>query len=61
MGNKQIINNSQKYPPKDFKNLSAEDILMWLEQSSQFVRAFLSKKDFIKWREIKNETTSYRF
>ena len=60
MENKQINEQESIYPPKEFKSLSAEETLKWLEQSSQFVKTFLSNEDIIKWRRIKNENTSNR-
>lgn len=50
-----------QYPPVEYKNLSAESVLRWLEQSNQFVRKFLSSEDIAKWRKIKDENPSNRF
>lgn len=45
------------------KNLTPEYILKWLEQSNQFVRAFLTPADIEKWRKVKSQidkkTTSF--
>ena len=50
-----------QYPPMEYKDLSAESVLRWLERANQFVRKFLSVEDIAKWRNIKNEDPSNRF
>lgn len=51
---KDIIAKASEYPPKEFKNLSAEDILRWLEQTNRFFRKFLKPEEIIRWRELQN-------
>jgi 2-polyprenyl-3-methyl-5-hydroxy-6-metoxy-1,4-benzoquinol methylase len=50
--NKEEIRRQAEYPPKEFKNLSAEDVLRWLEQTNRFVRKFLKPEEILNWRKI---------
>lgn len=49
---REKIKEATEYPPKEFKNLSAEDVLRWLEQTNRFLRKFLTPEEILRWREI---------
>jgi len=49
-----------EYPPQEFKNLSAEEILRWLEQANKFIRKFLSADEILRQRELKNIDNSLK-
>jgi len=51
---KDIFAKASEYPPKEFKNLSAEDVLRWLEQTNRFFRKFLKPEEMRRWREIQS-------
>lgn len=55
---KEDILKATEYPPKEFKNLPAEDILRWLEQTNRFLRKFLKPEEILHWREIHRTTGS---
>jgi len=40
---------------KKSQPISAERILKWLTEANQFVQQFLSKKEQLKWKKIKNQ------
>jgi len=46
---------AMEYPPQEFKNLSAEEILRWLEQANKFIKKFLSVDEILRQREIKGQ------
>jgi 2-polyprenyl-3-methyl-5-hydroxy-6-metoxy-1,4-benzoquinol methylase len=52
--NKEQIQKAAEYPPEEFKNLSAEDVLRWLEQTNRFLRKFLKTEEILRWREIQS-------
>lgn len=46
---------ASEYPPKEFKDLSAEDVLRWLEKTNRFFRSFLTTEEILRSREIKSK------
>lgn len=36
-----------------FKNLSAQDVLEWMEEANRFFRKFLKPEEILRWRELK--------
>lgn len=49
-------NDIPDYPLPHNKNLTAEEILIWLEEANQFTKQFLSKEALLKWHHIKNQS-----
>ena len=45
----------ENYPPQNFKNLSAEEILQWLEKSNNFIKKFLSVEELERLRKIRKK------
>jgi len=50
--NKEETKWREEYPPKEFRNLSPDEILRWLKQANAFLKKFLKPEDFIRWKEI---------
>ena len=52
------MNNNKKWNWEEssyekFKNLSAQDVLEWMEEASQFTRQYLAAKDIDRLRKEK--------
>lgn len=50
---KEAVQKASEYPPPEFKNLSAEDTLRWLEQTNRFIRQFLKPDAIARWKDFK--------
>lgn len=46
---------ASEYPPKEFKDLSAEEVLRWLEKTNRFFRSFLTTEEILRSREIRSK------
>ena len=50
---KEAVQKASEYPPPEFKNLSAEEVLRWLEHTNRFIRQFLEPGTIARWKEFK--------
>lgn len=58
-GDKGLLHYAFRIPPerlKDFKGVSAEEKLRWLEEAREFVAKFVPPDKLALWRSISRDT-----